>query len=146
MKLLLVSLLTFFLHTQTPWLTDLTEAQKQAKTSHKYILLTFSGSDWCAPCIRLHKEIFDAEAFLGFAAQNLVLVNADFPRLKKNQLSKEQTVRNEALAEKYNPKGIFPLTLLLNAEGKVVRTWEGKPSGTAASFIADVNKSIHEQP
>ncbi len=145
MKLLLASLLGILFLAQTPWLTDMDEARKQAQESHKHILLSFSGSDWCAPCIRLHKEIFDAEAFRAFAEKDLVLINADFPRLKKNQLSKEQTKRNEALAERYNPKGIFPLTLLLDAEGKVQRTWEGKPNLSAEAFVAEVSKSLHEK-
>jgi peroxiredoxin len=55
------------------------------------------------------------------------LVRADFPRMKKNQLSKEQTAYNEKLAEKYNPKGKFPLTVLINPDGKVITEWDGYP-------------------
>ena len=90
------------------------EAKMLAQKEHKHILLNFSGSDWCGPCIRLHKEIFDSEAFQQFAETNLVLVNADFPRLKKNQLSASQQKINDAIADQYNSKGIFPFTVLLN--------------------------------
>jgi thioredoxin-related protein len=103
-----------------------------------YLLLNFSGSDWCGPCIRLHKEIFDSEVFTKYADENLVLVNADFPRLKKNMLSKEQQKQNDALADKYNTDGAFPLTLLLDADGKVIKKWDGFPSETAAEFTNDV--------
>jgi hypothetical protein len=47
--------------------------------------------------------------------------------MKKNQLSKEQQEANDRLADRYNPKGTFPLTLLLTAEGKVLKQWEGNP-------------------
>ena len=101
------------------WETDFENAKKKAETEHKLILLNFSGSDWCGPCIRLHNEIFGNASFKNFAENNLVLINADFPRLKKNKLSKDQQKKNDKLADKYNPEGIFPYTVLLDAEGKV---------------------------
>ncbi len=117
------------------WENDLDTAKHKAKQEHKLILLEFSGSDWCGPCIRLRKEVFETEGFKSFADTSLVLLNADFPRLKKNQVSKEQQKKNEKLAEEYNPDGIFPRTLLLAADGKVVRTWDGYPGLTAEQFI-----------
>jgi len=50
------------------------------------------------------------------------LLRADFPRNKGNQLSKEQLKKNEALAEKYNTRGFFPLVVLLNSSGQVLGT------------------------
>jgi len=38
-------------------------AEATAKANHKLILLNFSGSDWCIPCIKMHKEIFENETF-----------------------------------------------------------------------------------
>ena len=35
------------------------EAQKEAKEMNKRIILVFQGSDWCAPCIKLEKEILE---------------------------------------------------------------------------------------
>lgn len=120
------------------WQTDFEKAKTEAKAENKFILLNFSGSDWCGPCIRLHKEIFDSEVFTKYADEKLVLVNADFPRLKKNMLSKEQQKQNDALADKYNSDGAFPLTVLLDAEGKVIKKWDGFPSETPEEFANDV--------
>jgi len=111
------------------------QAATAAKKENKLILLNFSGSDWCGPCIKMEKEIFAHAAFEEYAAKNLVLVNADFPRLKKNRLNEKQTALNEALADKYNKTGIFPLTLLLDANGKVLQKWEGVPAANATSFL-----------
>jgi thioredoxin-related protein len=122
----------------TTWQTDFEKAKKEAKAEDKFILLNFSGSDWCGPCIRLRKEIFDSESFAKYADEHLVLVNADFPRLEKNMLSKEQQKQNDALADKYNSDGAFPLTVLLNADGKVIKKWDGFPSETAEEFTNDV--------
>src|SRR5690242_9963236 len=112
MRILLMTLLSGLLFTSNFWETDFSKAREMAQADHKLIVLNFSGSDWCGPCIRLHKEIFESQSFTSYANDHLVLVNADFPRLKKNQLSKEQEAKNDQLAEKYNKEGKFPLTLL----------------------------------
>lgn len=124
------------------WETDFENAKKKAEKEHKFILLNFSGSDWCIPCIRLHDEIFVNTSFKNFADSNLILVNADFPRLKKNQLSKEQQKKNDKLADKYNPMGSFPFTLLLNEEGKVIKTWDGFPDKTAKQFTDQIKEFL----
>ena len=118
-KLFFILLPFVFLTSQ--WHYDLNEAKQIAQKEHKYILLNFSGSDWCGPCIEMHKVIFDNESFETFAQSNLVLVNADFPRRKKNQLSSQQQKLNNAMADQYNPQGKFPYTLLLDANGKILK-------------------------
>jgi thioredoxin-related protein len=128
-----------------PWLTDFEKARSEARQQGRSILLNFSGSDWCIPCIRLTKDVFEQAPFQQYAAANLVLVRADFPRLKKNQPAKDQVKHNEALAEKYNPAGVFPLTLLLNAEGKVLKRWEGDPKLTPDAFVEQVKSTLHDQ-
>jgi thioredoxin-related protein len=126
----------------TAWLTDFEKAKEVARESRHPILLNFSGSDWCVPCIHLTKTVFEDTAFREYAAKELVLLRADFPRLKKNQPDKEQVRRNEALAEKYNPSGAFPLTLLLDADGKVLMQWEGDPKMNAAAFVEQVKSAL----
>ena len=125
------------------WLNDFEAAKQEAKQNNKKILLNFSGSDWCAPCIKLKKDVFEKTTFAEFAIENLVLVRADFPRHKKNKLSDELTARNEKLAERYNPEGKFPLTLLLDSEGKVIKSWDGFPGGSPEDFIRDIARNIH---
>jgi len=124
------------------WENDFEQAQKKAVTEHKFILLNFSGSDWCGPCIRLTKDVFESASFATFSSENLVLVNADFPRLKKNQLSKEQQKKNDKLADKYNSQGVFPLTLLLNEKGKIIKSWEGNPGLSTEQFISQIKSTI----
>src|SRR5678815_5129262 len=114
MKILITLLAGALLSSGTPsWNTDYTKAKAEASATGRQILINFSGSDWCGPCIRLHKEIFEGNSFTQYAGEHLVLVNADFPRLKKHELSKDQQKKNDQLADKYNKDGIFPLTVLL---------------------------------
>lgn len=120
------------------WETDFENAKKIAKEKNELILLNFSGSDWCGPCILLRKDYLESDAFQDMAKGNLVMVNADFPRKKKNQQSAEVIKRNEVLAEKYNKEGLFPYTLLLNADGKVLKTWTGKPEVSVEKWVKEI--------
>lgn len=139
MKLLFIALLGLFAVPLT-WMGDFSVAKKQARESHKQILINFSGSDWCGPCIRLRSEILESESFVKYASDNLVLVRADFPRQKKNQLSKEQVALNESLAEIYNKDGKFPFTLLVDENGKVLKTWDGFPDETPDAFVSEISR------
>lgn len=141
MKTLLATILLVTTISGT-WLTDFAKAQEEARTQQKHILLNFSGSDWCAPCIMMKREVFEKEAFQNFATQNLVLVRADFPRNKKNQLDPAQKSHNEKLAERYNPQGKFPLTLLLDADGNVIQTWDGYQKETSEEFVGLLEKAL----
>jgi thioredoxin-related protein len=123
------------------WHPDFDTAKKLAKANGKYILLNFSGSDWCAPCIKLRQEVFGSREFEQLASNSLELYDADFPRKKKNQLSKELQQSNDALAEKYNPLGKFPYTVILTPDGKVVKAWEGYPDNNSTLFIEQL-KSV----
>lgn len=138
MKILFITLMGF-LFAPAVWLGNFDDAQKEAKTAHKLILVNFSGSDWCGPCIRLRKEILESNAFEDYAKEKLLLVRADFPRAKKNQLAKEQVKLNEGLADKYNKEGKFPFTLLLDENGKVLKTWDGYPNLSPDEFVKQVS-------
>lgn len=142
MKLLSLLFLALLIPSLT-WLGDIKEATIKAAKENKLIIINFSGSDWCGPCIRLRKEILESATFEDYAKDHLVLVRADFPRQKKNQLDAAQVKRNEALADKYNPDGKFPFTLLVDKNGKVLKTWDGYPNESPEKFIADINPLVN---
>ena len=142
MKLVWIALTCLFT-TSLTWLTDFNQAKQTAKEKNQYILLNFSGSDWCAPCQQMKKEIFESASFKEYASSKLVLLNADFPRSRKNKLSKDQLAHDEALAEQYNKAGKFPLTVLMNSEGKVLKVWDGLPEAGADQFIRQISTFDH---
>lgn len=102
------------------WKYNFEEAKKEAQSESKNIVIIFSGSDWCAPCMKLERNIWNSEEFKQESEEKWVLVKANFPRKKANQLSEEQTNHNRALAEKFNKEGSFPLVVMLSPEGKVL--------------------------
>ena len=138
-------LLHLVLPSSLTWLKNMEEAKGQAKKEQKYILLNFSGSDWCIPCMRLEKDVFDANVFADYAAGHLVLVNADFPRNNKNQLTKQQQKINDVLAEKYNPQGSLPFTLLLDSDGNTIKIWDGYYKDGAENFVAEIKVLVTKQ-
>ena len=102
------------------WHLDFSEASALAKKQNRPIILVFQGSDWCAPCIKLDREIWSSDEFKAYARDHFVMVKADFPKKSKNALSKEQEEHNQQLAEKYNTKGYFPYVVVLDGKGEVM--------------------------
>lgn len=102
------------------WQTNFEEAKVLAQKENKNIVLVFSGSDWCAPCMKLEKNIWKSSEFQTESLNRWITYKADFPKKKANQLSAELTEQNKKLAEKYNKEGNFPLVVLLTPTGKVL--------------------------
>ncbi|WP_072993188.1 thioredoxin family protein [Pseudozobellia thermophila] len=102
------------------WEAGFDSALQKAKSADRPLVLVFAGSDWCGPCIKLDRNIWQSEAFKAYARENYVLYKADFPRKKANRLPDDLQEENDRLAEKYNPKGYFPLVVVLNGEGRVL--------------------------
>jgi protein disulfide-isomerase len=118
------------------WLTNYTDAQQEAKSQHKLLLMDFTGSDWCGWCIMLEKEIFSKPEFKEYASKNLVLLELDFPRRK--ELPAAMAEQNQRLAVKYQIQG-FPTIVVLDSDGKEVAQL-GYMRGGPAAFIAQLEK------
>ncbi len=120
------------------WETDFKKALSAAKASGKYIMLDFSGSDWCGWCIKLEKEVFSQDAFKDFAEKNLVCVLVDFPR-KKMQTG-EQKQQNRDLATKYGIRG-YPTIIILSPDGEPV-DMTGYLQGGSRNYVQHLNEII----
>lgn len=123
------------------WHTDFETAKEIATNENKPIILVFQGSDWCAPCIKLDKEIWNTATFKKYAIEKYVMLQADFPRRKKNALSAAQTKANAALAEAYNTHGIFPFVVVLDSEGNIYGATSYKKT-TPSAYIELLNSFI----
>jgi thioredoxin-related protein len=120
------------------WESTWKDATQKASAENKKIVLVFSGSDWCIPCIKLEKEVWQSEAFIAFSNENLSLYRADFPKRKKNKLSPQLQEANAALAEIYNAKGYFPWVVVLSPSQKQLGTftYEKNP---VSSYLEKIN-------
>ena len=113
-------LITVSLSYSQNWNTNFEDVKSKAEKENKNILLVFSGSDWCGPCMKLDKVVWKSPEFQTEADKNWIVYKADFPKKKANQLSAELTEINDKLAEKYNKNGSFPLVVLLDKKGKII--------------------------
>jgi len=141
---LLLLLGIFVVGNAQEWETDFNKAKKIAAKKGLNILLVFSGSDWCAPCIKLEKNIWESEAFKKYAQENLVLLKADFPKKRGHKLPKEQQEKNDTLFEKYNTIGAVPFVVILDKTGKVLGT-NGYKDISPAEYINEIKSSIPQK-
>ncbi|PYJ51642.1 MAG: thioredoxin family protein [Verrucomicrobia bacterium] len=122
---------------ESDWLNDYKKAQQEAKASNKFLLLDFTGSDWCGWCKKFDKEILSQSQFKDYARENLVLVELDFPRAKQQSL--ELRKQNQELAHQFEVQG-FPTIVVLDGDGQKLWQYDGYfPDGPAA-FIAQLEK------
>lgn len=139
--LAIVVMVAFGVRTEaSDWETDFAKASTNASKSGLYMLLDFSGSDWCGWCMKLDEEVFSKSEFKKYAKENLVCVMVDFPRQKKqNKKLKEQ---NAELGKKYGIKG-YPSVIILSPKGDMVgRT--GYQEGGAKKYVDHLKKMIDE--
>jgi thioredoxin-related protein len=113
------------------WLTSYEQAQKEAQSKNRLLLMDFTGSDWCGWCIMLDKEVFSKPEFKEYASKNLVLLELDFPRRK--QMPPETVAQNEKLLMKYGIQG-FPTVVVFDSSGKPLGAL-GYTAGGPQAFI-----------
>ena len=121
------------------WGHNIITAQSRAKENGKLVLLDFTGSDWCPPCMALHDFVLTQPEFLNYAEKNLELVELDFP--KNKSIDEKLAESNAKLAEKYNIDG-FPTIIVLNGAGKIVHRDVGYSGKNAKAYTANLQKTL----
>lgn len=120
------------------WMDDFEQAKKEAALFKQPIFAFFTGSDWCGWCIKLRSEALDTKEFEKFAADNVILFEADFPRSKK--ISEKVKKQNKELAAKYGVRG-YPTVFLLDAEGKELGK-TGYQAGGGEAYVKHVKELL----
>lgn len=123
------------------WLSDLDAAKEKAKQENKFILLYFSGSDWCPACKKMQAEVFDQSEFADFARSKFVLVQADLPRYKP--IGHLQMQANKALEKTFRVTSV-PTVVVLMPDGRELHRL-GFVSGGPAGFISQLGPLAHAQ-
>jgi len=126
----------------TIWSKDYNFALTNAKESGKPLVIVFSGSDWCKPCIMLREQVFVKPEFNSWAQEKVVCVCLDFPSQKKNRLPQNLQQQNDALAERFNPNGLFPLVVVINSDEAVLGNI-GYKDLSAQDYVLELEKIIN---
>lgn len=105
------------------WQYNLDTAIEKAKEQDKKVLVYFTGSDWCAPCKMLKKDLFETTEFKN-VSDNYIWVYIDMPR-NQDLLTPDQLSYNKQIVSKQNKRKVFPLFQVLNKKGKVLDEYSG---------------------
>ncbi len=130
---------TAFATTPEGWTTDLDKALEKAKAEKKSVLVEFTGSDWCPPCIAMRKNVFSKKEFVDAAAKKYILVELDFPKGDQAVADK-----NEPMAKKYNIEG-FPTVILMTSEGKEFNRFYASEFPQIDTFLEHINKALEKK-
>ena len=130
---------TAFASTPEGWTTDLDKAFEKAKTEKKPVLVEFTGSDWCPPCIAMRKNVFSTKEFVTAASKKYILVELDFPKGDSAVAEK-----NQPFAEKYKIEG-FPTVVLFTPEGKEFTRFFASEFPKTADFLAHLDKALKKK-
>jgi len=126
---------------QARWGTSFQAAQAEARRTNRVILANFTGSDWCPYCMKLKAEVFDTPAFAKWAAENVILLEVDFPNKGQAGSLKKQ---NEELKKTYNIAG-YPTVLFLDADGKKIGE-SGYTGAKAEDWIKSADGILANRP
>ena len=112
------------------WTSNYSEAVEKAQKEDKALLLYFAGSDWCAWCMKLDKEVFEDPAFSKALNDKLVFVLLDFPQYSAQAAQLRQ--QNRQLLKRFKVRG-FPTILVLDQQQQLI-SLSGYRAGGGASY------------
>ena len=131
----------FTLAANDTWMSDLDAAKTKAAKEHRPLLLEFTGSKWCGPCIALHADVLTKPEFAAFS-RDFVLVALDYPTLAERAPEKvranPELARLMAIKEKYEAPG-FPTVILFDAGGKQVAKIVGYRGEGPKTYLAKLS-------
>lgn len=129
------------------WLVNVEEAYELSSKTNKPILANFTGSDWCGWCKKLKAEVFSQPEFKEWAADNVILLELDFPR--RSKLPDAQAQQNQSLQQAFRVTGfptiwVFDLVRPADSNQFEIHAYgkTGYVRGGESAFIRDVNRMI----
>ena len=114
------------------WLTDYDQALATAEETGRPVLTVFTGSDWCQHCRTLERNVLQSEAFLGWAADRVVLLMIDLPQ---HGISLEERKARSRICVKYGVRS-FPNTVLIAPDGTKITAAPGYHGQPATDWVS----------
>ena len=121
------------------WMTDIDAALAKGKTEKKAVMVEFTGSDWCPPCIMMHKKVFSKKAFTEAASKKYILVVIDIPN-KDPDLKK----KNSLVLEKYKVSGV-PTVILFDDDGKEFSRFSASQFPSVDTFLTQIDSALEKK-
>ena len=134
--LLLVSLLFApLVQAGDGWSEDYLGTMKQAKQAKKPLLLEFTGTKWCPPCIAFGKNVLSTEEFKNYAKEHFALARVDFPDPLDFPEDKVELAKKYVAGDELR----LPTVVVFDGAGKKLGQLNYS-SGNAAKFIGELQK------
>ena len=132
--------LVFDTSTPAGFTDNLDEALAKAKQEGKLVYVCFTGSDWCAWCVKLDRKVFAQPEFVPAVEKDYVLVYIDSPK-DKGRLTERAKTENPKLIKKYGINR-FPTALILDGDGNKVGETGFRKGGAKpyAEHLLDIKK------
>jgi len=122
------------------WETNFDVAKQRSIKESKIILIHFVHKSGDAKNVKLEKETFETGEFIDYANKQVVLLKID---LGIEQTSSEkQFSHNLIIRERYNSNAIAPFTVITDADGKVLKTWNYKKPLKSYELISAIQTTI----
>ena len=59
---------------------DYETAKAEAKKHNKDLLIILTGSEWCKPCVKMKKSVFENQEFIDYANNRFEIFEVNMPR------------------------------------------------------------------
>jgi hypothetical protein len=139
LRLLLIFLLPLFQVAPT-WESNFDVAKQRSIKESKIILIHFVHKSGDAKNIKLEKETFETSEFIDYANKQVVLLKIDLGIEQTS--SDKQFYHNSIIRERYNNAALAPFTVITDADGKVLKTWNYKKPLKSADLISAIQTTI----
>ena len=121
------------------WTTNLESALASAKKNKKFVLAQFTGSDWCPPCIMMHKEVFSKSSFTRPVSNKFILVKLDMPKSNKSLTEKTRKIMRD-----HKVTGV-PTILLFGDDGREFSRFGAAQYPTVDGFIDKLREELKKK-
>jgi thioredoxin-related protein len=92
------------------------QAVEIAKSNSKDILIILTGKEWCAPCLKLEKNVLVTEQFAEYADPKFVIFEIDIPKSHLSKTNSPVVKKHELFSTKYKATA-FPSLILVDQAG-----------------------------
>lgn len=121
------------------WMTNLDSALKLAETKKKPVMVEFTGTKWCPPCIMMEDKVFKKSAFTREASKKFILVKIDIPKPGDSSARKYQDIMR-----KYRVSGV-PTILLFGEDGREFSRFGAAEFPSVEAFLAKLDEELEKK-
>ena len=139
LRLLLIFLFPLIQLSPT-WESNFDVAKQRSIKENKIILIHFVHKSGDGKNVKLEKEVFETSEFIDYANKQVVLLKIDLGIEQTS--SDKQFYHNSIIRERYNSGADAPFTVITDADGKVLKTWNYKQPLKSTDLISAIQTTI----